>query len=110
MTLTQWAPMTHEDVDTLNGLDVFSAEGKKLGTIKAVYHPNLDFASARGRHYFLLDPGLLKDWFGGLDETYIPESAIAGYMEDGVYLNLTEEQIKNESWLAPADLTGYRRV
>jgi hypothetical protein len=110
ITLTTWAPSTHEDVDALNGRDVFSREGTKLGTFKAVFHPNMDFSVARGRHYLLLEPSLMKDWFGGLDETYVPESAIAGYTADGVYLNLTEDEIKNRSWEAPADLSTYRRM
>jgi hypothetical protein len=86
MTLTRWAPTANEDFGALNGQDVFSANGEQLGTIKAVYH------------------------FGELDETCIPEAAIADFREDGVYLNLTEEQIKNQSWPAPADLASYRRV
>jgi hypothetical protein len=109
-TMTTWAPTSHEDVDRLDGRDVFAADGEKVGTVKAVYHPNTDFALARGKHYFLLDPGLLKSWFGGLDETYIPESAIAGYTGEGVYLNLTENQIKQHTWEAPADLASYRRA
>ena len=110
VTLTNWAPSTHEDVDLVTGHDVFTRDGEKVGTFKAVYHPNTSFDMARGRHYFLLDPGLMKDWFGGLDETYIPETAIAGFTDDGVYLNLTEDQIKNQTWMAPADLGTYRRV
>lgn len=110
MTLTSWAPTSHQDVDALIGRDVFTRDGEMVGTCKAVFHPNADFSMAHGRHYLLLDPGLLKDWFGGLDETYIPESAIAGYMDDGVYLNLMEDEIKVQTWEAPADLGTYRRV
>lgn len=110
VTMTTWAPATHGDVDSLNGLDVFTRDGNKVGTFKAVFHPDQDFSIARGRHYFLLDPGLMKSWFGGLDETYIPESAIAGFTDEGVYLNLTEDQIQQQSWTMPADLGTYRRV
>jgi hypothetical protein len=109
-TLTHWAPTTHEDVDSLNGLDVFTRDGENVGTFKAVFHPHADFEQSRGRHYFLLEPGLMKDWFGGLDETYIPESAIAGFTAEGVFLNLTEDEIKNQTWSEPADLGTYRRV
>jgi hypothetical protein len=110
VTLTNWAPVTSQDVDALIGRDVFTRDGEKVGKFKAVFHPVGDFSVGRGRHYFLLDPSLMKDLFGGLDETYIPESAIAGYTDDGVYLSFTEDEIKTRTWTAPADLGTYRRM
>ena len=98
------------DYDVLKGMDVFTRDGDKIGTFKSIYHPNLDFEQSLGRHYFLLDPGMMKDWFGGLDKTYIPETAIQGMSDNGVFLNLTEDQIKNRTWEAPVDLKSYRVV
>jgi hypothetical protein len=108
--LTKWAPAGHMDYDVLKDRDVFTRDGEKVGTFKTVYHPNMSFEMSRGKHYFLLDPGLLKDWFGGLDQTYIPESAISGFNDQGVFLNYSEDEIKNLSWEAPADLGSYRVV
>jgi hypothetical protein len=62
---TTWNPMTHTDYDTLKDKEVLSANGESVGSITGVVHPNMDMPAARGRHFFLLDPGLLKDWFGG---------------------------------------------
>src|SRR5687768_16142798 len=110
---TTWAPMTHTDYDPLKGTTVVSANGENVGSISAVFHPNMDMPAARGRHYFLLDPGLMKDWFGGFDTVYLPESAIEQVGADQVTLNLTSEQIKRQStpWTkAPADLASYRRA
>jgi sporulation protein YlmC with PRC-barrel domain len=110
---TTWNPMTHTDYDALKGKDVFSANGEKVGSISQIFHPTMDMPAARGRHYFLLDPGLLKDWFGGFDQVYLPESAIESVSPDRVVLNLTSEQIKQRGtqWTTePTGLTSYRRV
>ena len=107
-----WNPMTHSDYDTLKGKDVFSADGEKVGSISQVLHPNADMPVARGRHFFLLDPGLMKDWFGGFNQVYLPESAINDVGSDRISLNLTAEQIKQrgKEWTAqPSGLASYRR-
>ena len=110
---TTWNPMTHTDYDILKGKEVFSANGESVGTIAGIFHPTMDMPAARGRHYFLLDPGLIKDWFGGFDQVYLPESAIESVSPDRVVLNLTSEQIKqrgNQWTTEPTGLTSYRRV
>jgi uncharacterized protein (TIGR02271 family) len=105
----RWTPRAAADYDLLTGKDVYSAEGDKVGTVKGVYHPAGDFAAGVGRHYFLLDPGVLRDWFGGYDEVYLPESAIDLVMTERVDLGLTKDQIKGEDWTTrPADLDAYR--
>jgi len=104
-----WPPSAHADYDLLTGKDVYSAGGDKVGTIKGVYHPAGAFAAGLGRHYILLDPGLLRDWFGGYDKVYVPESAIATVTSERVDLNLTKDQIKGQGWTTrPADLDAYR--
>ncbi|CAN5548595.1 hypothetical protein BH23CHL5_BH23CHL5_26860 [soil metagenome] len=108
-TALHWPPATHEDYDVLVGQDVFSSEGEKVGTISSVFHPNTDIELARGNHYFLLNPGLLKDWFGGMEESYLPETAISGVTKDGLQLNLSESDIKNLDWAEPVGIAGYRR-
>lgn len=108
--ITKWAPTSHEDYDVLKGLDVFTRDGEQIGTFKSVYHPNADFETSRGRHYFLLEPGKMKDWFGGLDQTYIPEPAVSGFSDEGVFLTVTEDEIRNRTWDAPVDLKSYRMV
>ena len=107
----RWAPRAAADYDLLTGKDVYSAEGDKVGTVKGVYHPAGDFAAGVGRHYFLLDPGVLRDWFGGYDEVYLPEAAIDLVTTERVDLGLTKDQIKGQDWTArPADLDTYRRA
>jgi len=106
-----WNPTTHADYDLLSGKDVYSADGQKIGTIQTALHPRQDMPKARGRHYFLLDPTLVKDWFQGFDQVYLPESAIASVQPDRVVLNLTADQIKQRSqdWTRqPAGIDQYR--
>ena len=110
---TRWTPTTHADYDALKGRDVISADGEKVGSISEILHPNMEMPQARGRHYFLLDPGLLKDWFGGLDKAYLPEASIDQISPDRVVLNLRSDQIKQRSkeWSRePASLDTYRRA
>jgi hypothetical protein len=105
--------MTHTDYETLKGREVFSANGERVGSITEIFHPSADMPAARGRHFFLLDPGLLKDWFGGFDQVYLPESTIESVSADRVVLNLTSEQVKQrgQQWTAePTGITSYRRV
>jgi len=109
-TMTMWSPTTHADYDLLKGKDVYSVDGEKVGTIKQVFHPAGDFAAARGRHYFLLDPGLLKEWFGGFDKVYLPESAITNVTADRVDLAFTKDQVKTQGWTTePVGVATYRR-
>ena len=110
---TTWNPMTHADYDALKGKDVFSADGEKVGSISEILHPNMDMPAARGRHFFLLDPGLMKDWFGGFNQVYLPESTIDEVGSDRITLSLTAEQIKqrgNEWTTQPTGLANYRRA
>lgn len=108
-TMIRWNPTSHADYDALLDKDVYSADSEKVGTIKKVFHPEGDFATARGRHYFLLDPGLLKEWFGGFSEVYLPEAAITGVMGDRVMVSYTKDQIKTQGWTTkPADFDRYR--
>lgn len=108
---TGWSPRADADYDVLTGKDVYSAEGDKVGTVRGVYHPAGDFAAGVGRHYFLLDPGLLREWFGGYDEVFVPESAIDLVTTERVDLGLTKDQIKGQNWTTrPADLDTYRWV
>jgi hypothetical protein len=110
---TRWNPTTHTDYDLLKGQTVFSADGEKVGSIAQTLHPNMDMPAARGRHFFLLDPGLIKDWFQGFDQVFLPESAIESVGPKGVQLSLTADQIKQrgKEWTTqPTGLADYRRV
>ena len=110
---TTWNPMTHSDYDALKGKDVFSADGEKVGSISEILHPNLDMPAARGSHFFLLDPGLMKSWFGGFDQVYLPESTLDEVRSDRILLNLTAEQVKQHGteWtIQPNDVANYRRA
>ena len=109
---TTWNPMTHSDYDVLKGKDVFSADGENVGSVSQILHPNMEMPAARGRHFFLLDPGLMKDWFGGFNQVYPPESAIDEVGSDRILLNLTADQIKQrgKQWTTePSGLASYRR-
>jgi len=112
-TTTTWAPTTHTAYDALQGRAVVSADGEQLGTIGTVFHPDLEMPAARGKHYFQVEPGLVKDWFGGMDKAYLPEAAIDAVSADQITLNLTAAQVKQrakELGAEPAGLAGYRRA
>jgi hypothetical protein len=105
--------MTHTDYDALKGKNVFSANGEQVGSIAGIFHPDTAMPAARGRHYFLLDPGLLTDWFAGVNKVYLPESAVEGVSTDRVVMNLTSAQIKQQGpqWTTePTDFASYRQV
>jgi hypothetical protein len=111
--MTTWNPMTHADYDLLKGVAVVSADNQDVGSITEILHPNMEMPAARGHHYFLLDPGVVKDWFGGFDKVYLPESVIESVSAKQVVLNLTADQIKQRSkgWTRqPEGLKNYRRV
>ena len=96
-----WNPLSHADYGLIPGKDVIGRDGDKIGSVKEVRHPEADFPSSRGRHYFLLDPGLLKEWFGGYDEVYLPETAVADVTTDRVVLDLTRDEFKRMGWHEP---------
>jgi hypothetical protein len=112
-TTTAWTPTTHADYDVLRGRTVVSADGEELGTIGTIFHPDLEMPAARGKHVFQIEPGLIKDWFGGMDPVYLPESAIAEVSADRITLTLPAAQVKQrakELGAEPAGLAGYRRA
>ncbi|MEA2513586.1 MAG: hypothetical protein QOF01_2866 [Thermomicrobiales bacterium] len=101
-----WIPATHDDYDRLVGKEVFTRGGEKLGKIKEVYHPDRDLPLVGGDHAFLIDTGKYKDWFGDLDEVYIPETAISGVGDDGVVLFFSEDEVKDRDWSDDASLAA----
>ena len=109
-TMTTWNPTTHADYDVLKGRDVFSRDGEKVGSITEIWHPDVEMPAARGQHFFLLDPGKLKDWFGGFDKVYLPESAIDEVRSDRVVLSFSQDQVKRADWTTkPVGFDRYRR-
>jgi len=105
---SQWTPTTDADYELLKGKEIISREGEKLGTISEIIHPDHATNPGDGGHFFLFDPGMVKSWFGGLEEAYLPESTIFSVTDEGVMIGLTEEQIKQRRWDLPT-LTGYVR-
>src|SRR5262245_3446152 len=94
-TMTRWTATTAKDYDRRTCKDVYSAVRENVGKIKDVYHPEGDFKPSQGGHFFLLDPGLLRDRFGGFDKVYLPESSIENATQDRVTVGYTKDQIKN---------------
>lgn len=112
-TTTSWNPTSHTDYDVLKGREVVSADGETVGSIAQILHPHLMMPEARGHHYFLLDPGPWKDWFGGLDKAYLPETSLAVVGPDCVVINLTAEQVKQRSQefpREPVEMNSFRRA
>lgn len=95
---TTWSPATHADYDALKGRAVVSADGEALGSIEAIFHPPDPMPQARGGHYFLVKPGALKNWFGGDEEIYVPETAITFVTTEGVALGYSKDQIEAQGW------------
>src|SRR5918995_3316303 len=108
-TDTTWNPTTHEAYDTLKGRDVVSADNEKLGTIEAIFHPKQAMPEARGGHYVLVKPGMLKSWFGRGSAVYVPESAIAAVTDGAVRLMYPTDQLEAQSW-HQATLQAFNRA
>jgi ribosomal 30S subunit maturation factor RimM len=111
VTTITWRPDSHDDYDTLKGLQVVSADGEQLGTIEAIFHPKQAMPEARGGHYFLVTPGTLKSWFGSGSEFYVPESAIANVSTDAVRLADAKDQLEAHGWdQQPPNLREFNRA
>lgn len=111
MSTTMWNPTRHEDYDTLKGYEVFTSDNEKLGKISEVCHPAMDMPTARGRHYFKVDPGTLKKWFTDADEVFVPERLVSMIEPDAdrVILEVPKARIEHTDWSRPHDFDTYRR-
>ena len=110
-TITTWQPDSHDDYDTLKGLQVVSADGEQLGRVEAIFHPKQAMPETYGGHYFVVTPGTLKSWFGKGSEFYVPESAIANVSTDAVLLADAKDQLEAKGWgQPPANLAEFNRA
>src|SRR5690349_1450289 len=75
-----YAPGDAWEID--HGYDVFAADGEKVGDVQEV-HP----------HYMVVSKGFFFP-----TERYVPVSAITDVRDERVSLNITKDQIDNESW------------
>jgi hypothetical protein len=105
---TGWMPELDTDYQRLKGMMVLSRDSDQLGTIRAIIHPDHSATTGEGGHFFLFEPGPLRSWFGGLDEAYLPESAILNVTDEGVLIDLTEAEIRQRRWDLPTTV-GYSR-
>ncbi len=104
METRTWNTATAEDYASLIGKSVISRDGETLGEIKELVRPSTQSAVGSGGHFFLFKPGLMKSWFGGLDDAYLPEAAITSVTEDAVVIDLTEDQIREHRWDVPTEV------
>jgi hypothetical protein len=106
-----WIPQSHEDYDALKGFDVYSSDDEKIGTIREVYHPAGDITTARGKHYFRVEPGMIEGLFSDIDEVYVPERMVqmVDPNEDRVILEMPKASLSRQNWNRPPELDTYRR-
>lgn len=76
----------------VNGTPVYDSNDDKVGDVSQ-YQP--------GDGYFIMTKGFFFP-----KDLYVPMNAITRATTDGVYLNLTKDQIKNQSWDNPPTQTG----
>jgi hypothetical protein len=110
---TPWNPIADADYDALKGMTVLSADGEHVGTIAAIFYPKQPMPAARGGHYVLVTPGVLRhwSWFGHGSEVYVPESAIADVTRDGVWLMYSKDELQAQNWAtAPPRLATFTRA
>jgi sporulation protein YlmC with PRC-barrel domain len=112
MSTTMWNPTRHEDYDTLKGFEVYTSDNEKLGKITEVCHPAMEMSSARGKHYFRVDPGTMKKLFTNADEVFVPERlvSIVEPGDDKVILEVPKSRVEKTDWSRPRDYDTYRRV
>ena len=106
MTQTRWTPETETDYDRLKGLQVVSRDGEQLGRISNVVHPDHGATPNSGGHFFLFQPSSRKEWFGGLDDAYLPELAMTEVTDRGVEIDMSEKEIRQRRWDLPTS-EGY---
>jgi len=107
MRTSEWVPETEDDYDRLKGLQVVTRDGQSLGRISNIVHPNHSATDGEGGHFFLFQPANRKEWFGGLDDAYLPESALSGVSDQGVLIDMSEDEIRQRRWDLPTT-EGYR--
>ena len=90
-----WNPPPNYDYDQLQNLDVYGANGQKIGPIKQV----LTDTTSR-QHYLLVKGGPLGL---GTEDYYIPESAINLVGQDRVVIDKTHDQLKASGWTKPPE-------
>ncbi len=111
MSTMDWSPMTHEEYDVLKDLEVYTSDNEKIGTIKEVLHPREEMPAARGRHYFKVEPGMLKQWFSDQEEFFLPERLIDEALpnEGKVILEVPKDSLKAQDWSRPPEFESFRR-
>ncbi|MEZ4499299.1 MAG: PRC-barrel domain-containing protein [Thermomicrobiales bacterium] len=108
MNAPHWAPESERDYDRLKGLQVISRDGERLGRISHIVHPDHDATPASGGHFFLFQPTDRKDWFGGVETAYLPELAMTDVTDEGVLIDMTEDEIRRRRWDSPVT-EGYHQ-
>ncbi len=84
--------MSMEQYTPQQGMDVYGADGEKVGTVDEVQQ---DYVVVRKGFFFP-------------EDHYIPLGAIASQTDDGVYLNVTKDQALEQEWnVAPAATVDY---
>lgn len=107
-TKTQtWNPSTHEDYDRLKGMDVFTSDDEKIGTVDEVLHPANDSTDPQ-HHYFHVDPGML-DKIVGEDDMYVRATEVKFISDDRVMLGMSKDGLKSGNWSGPRDIDTFRR-
>lgn len=102
-----WNPSTHEDYDRLKGMDVFTSDDEKIGTVDEVLHPAND-STAPEEHYFHVKPGMV-DKFTGDDDMYVRATEVKFFSDDRVILGTTKDRVESGDWSAPRDVDSFRR-
>ena len=104
---TTWTFTTPADYDALKGMDVFTFDDEKIGTVDEVLHP-ANNSMAPNQHYFLVKPGML-DKLGGANELYVPATAVQLVGEDRVILETSSDVVQSVKWSAPRNVDTFRR-
>lgn len=88
-----WSPTPGYDYEQLKNLDVYGAQGQKIGSVDQV----MTETTSR-QHYLLVKGGPLGL---GTEDYYIPESAIEMVGQDRIVIDKTEDQLKSSGWTKP---------
>jgi ribosomal 30S subunit maturation factor RimM len=106
-----WTPQQHEDYDALKGYDVYSSDNEKIGTVREIFHPQEDMATALGRHYFRIEPGMIEGLFKDVDEVYVPERLVQTVDpdEERVILEVPKGRLNEHEFGRPAEIDSFRR-
>jgi hypothetical protein len=93
MSQENQAPPQPADIRQIAGTPIFSADNERLGALERVIAPS----DTDGERYLVINPGIMRNRLG-VDQLYVPASAIGASEEDRLVLIAPLESLPLQQW------------